>query len=63
MLRCREIPTYLLPGTGPLVGRRVDPGPSDTMTVLERLKADFLRKRGTGIPTSLGVHEPYLQDA
>ena len=58
--RCREVPAFTLPGEGPEVGRRVDPTPAINMTVLQRLQADFERKRGTGMPVPVAVHEPYL---
>ncbi|EFN59809.1 hypothetical protein CHLNCDRAFT_133541 [Chlorella variabilis] len=55
-----EVPAFTLPGEGPEVGRRVDPTPAINMTVLQRLQADFERKRGTGMPVPVAVHEPYL---
>ncbi|EFN57965.1 hypothetical protein CHLNCDRAFT_142095 [Chlorella variabilis] len=54
-----EVPAYLAPGSF----RRTDPAPVDGMSIVERLQADFERKRGTGIPVSINVHEPYLADS
>lgn len=58
----REVPAYILPGRGKAVGRRVDPAPAeaDGWGVLQRLQADFVRKRGSGVPVSVGVHASYL---
>ncbi|PRW34035.1 kinetoplast DNA-associated [Chlorella sorokiniana] len=58
-----EVPAYTLPGKGPQAFRRVDPAPLPGMPVLERLKADFERKRGSGVPVSVMVHEAYLTDS
>lgn len=32
------------------------------LVVPQRFQEDFERKRGTGVPTSVNVHEPYLAD-
>lgn len=54
-----EVPAYRLPGSN----KRSDPDPADGMSVLERFKADFERKRGSGVPVNILVHEPYLSDS
>lgn len=57
-----EVPAMVLPGSGGQAGRRVDPAPTDDMTVLQRLQADFERKRHSGVPVPLMFHEDYLAD-
>ncbi|EFN54084.1 hypothetical protein CHLNCDRAFT_136205 [Chlorella variabilis] len=52
-----EVPAYAPPGGG-----RSDPEPVDGMSTLERFQADFDRKQGTGIPVSIIVHGPFLED-
>lgn len=54
-----EVPAYALEGSS----RKSDPEPVDGMSVLERLQSDFEAKRGTGVPTSIMVHENYLEDS
>lgn len=51
-----EVPAYKLAGSG----KRMDPLPLNGMTVLQRFQSDYERKRGTGAPTSINVHERYL---
>lgn len=58
-----EVPAMVLPGSGGNVGKRVDPAPSSDLTVLQRLQADFARKRHSGVPVPLMFHEDYLMDS
>ncbi|KAL4421770.1 hypothetical protein ABPG77_009753 [Micractinium sp. CCAP 211/92] len=57
-----EVPAMVLPGSGGLAGKRVDPAPTNDMTVLQRLQADFVRKQHSGVPVPLMFHEDYLMD-
>lgn len=55
-----EVPIYCLP---PCTGRRTNPVDMDGMTAVQRLQADFDRKRGLGVPTLIMAHEPYLRES
>lgn len=54
-----EVPTY---GLEPPAGRRTNPGDFGGLTAFQRLQNDVLRKRGSGVPTSIMAHRPYLAD-
>lgn len=51
-----EVPAYRLPGGN----KRMDPLPAAGMSILQRLRADFERKRGSGVPVPILAHIAYL---
>lgn len=51
-----EVPAYRLPGGN----KRMDPMPAAGMSILQRLRADFERKRGSGVPVPVLTHIAYL---
>ncbi|KAL4425385.1 hypothetical protein ABPG75_009401 [Micractinium tetrahymenae] len=51
-----EVPAYRLPGGN----KRMDPMPAGGMSILQRLSADFERKRGSGVPVPVLAHIAYL---
>ncbi|PSC72569.1 hypothetical protein C2E20_4168 [Micractinium conductrix] len=51
-----EVPVYRLSGAD----KRTDPLPSEGMSIFQRLQADYVRKKGLGVPVVIATHSNYL---